>query len=76
MKYRKKLERRTFIEERFEILIKKQKNGRATFSELTELDEIVNLNAAISEKIPEEMQGFKGPPNEITSGKILSAPAK
>jgi len=76
MKHRKKIERRTFIEDRFEILIKKQKNGQATFNELTELDEIVNQNAAIREKILEEIQGFNSPPDKETGGEILSAPTK
>jgi hypothetical protein len=40
--FRKKLERRTFSQDRYYILIKRQKEGRATFDELTELDEIVN----------------------------------
>lgn len=40
--FRKKLERRTFSQDRYYILIKRQKEGKATFSELTELDEIVN----------------------------------
>ena len=39
---RKKLERRTYSQDRYYILIKKQKAGKATFNELTELDEIVN----------------------------------
>lgn len=40
--FRKKLERRTFSQDRYYILIKRQKEGKATFDELTELDEIVN----------------------------------
>jgi len=40
--FRKKLERRTFSQDRYYILIKRQREGRATFNELTELDEIVN----------------------------------
>ena len=40
--FRKKLERRTFSQDRYYILIKRQKEGKATFNELTELDEIVN----------------------------------
>ena len=40
--FRKKLERRTFSQDRYYILIKRQKEGTATFNELTELDEIVN----------------------------------
>ena len=39
---RKKLERRTYSQDRYYILIKRQKAGKATFKELTELDEIVN----------------------------------
>jgi len=40
--FRKKLERRTYSQDRYYILIKRQREGTATFSELTELDEIVN----------------------------------
>lgn len=47
--------RRTFLQERFDILIKKQRNGNATFNDLTELDDIVNRDPAIRESILEEM---------------------
>jgi hypothetical protein len=57
MKNRKQLERRTFLQDRFEILIKKQKDGSASFVELTELDDIVNRSAVIRTQILEEMQG-------------------
>jgi hypothetical protein len=40
--HRKQLERRTYSQDRYYILIKRQKAGTATFKELTELDEIVN----------------------------------
>jgi len=40
--HRKYLERRTYSQDRYYILIKRQKAGTATFKELTELDEIVN----------------------------------
>ncbi|HVV55624.1 MAG TPA: hypothetical protein VHC47_09880 [Mucilaginibacter sp.] len=49
--FRKKLERRTFSQDRYYILIKRQKAGNATFSELTELDEIVNRVPDIREKV-------------------------
>src|ERR1700757_1441644 len=48
---RKKLERRTFSQDRYYILIKRQKAGKATFNELTELDEIVNRVPDIREKV-------------------------
>jgi hypothetical protein len=63
MKHHKKLEQRTFLEDRFEILIKKQKAGKASFNELTELDEIVNKHAAFRERILEEMHIADGPSN-------------
>ena len=72
MKHNKKLEQRTFLQDRFEILMKRQKAGRATFNELTELDEIVNRNAAIREKILEEMQEFNGPANDPEQEEVLS----
>jgi hypothetical protein len=40
--HRKPLERRTYSQDRYYTLIKRQKAGKATFKELTELDEIVN----------------------------------
>jgi hypothetical protein len=49
--FRKKLERRTFSQDRYYILIKRQKAGQATFNELTELDEIVNRVPDIREKV-------------------------
>jgi len=49
MSQHKPLIRRTFSQERYEILIKRQREGRATFNELTELDEIVNRDPTIRE---------------------------
>ncbi|MGF7038365.1 hypothetical protein [Mucilaginibacter lappiensis] len=63
MKYHKQLERRTFTQDRFDILIKRQKSGKATFNELTELDDIVNRDPAIRESILEEMQALNEPPD-------------
>lgn len=51
MSHRKPLERRTFSQDRYEILIKRQRSGKATFNELTELDEIVNRDPSIREKV-------------------------
>jgi hypothetical protein len=61
MKHHKQLERRTFSQDRFDILIKRQKSGKATFNELTELDEIVNRDPTIREGILEEMQSLNEP---------------
>lgn len=63
MKHNKHLEQRTFLQDRFEILIKKQQAGTATFLELTELDDIVNRHATIRETILQEMREADGPPN-------------
>ena|ERR1700744_84785 len=57
MKGGKPLIRRTMSQERFEVLIKKQKSGEATFRDLTELDEIVNRVPDIRLTILEEMEG-------------------
>jgi len=57
MKGDKPVIRRTLSQERFEVLIKKQKEGRATFRDLTELDEIVNRVPDIRLTILEEMEG-------------------
>lgn len=70
--FRKKLERRTFSQDRYYILIKRQKAGNATFSELTELDEIVNRVPDIREKViienffPEEGSGSTPTPQDQT----------
>jgi hypothetical protein len=49
--FRKTLERRTFSQDRYYILIKKQKAGTAKLDELVELDEIVNRVPDIREKV-------------------------
>lgn len=64
MKYSKIPERKTFLQERFEILIKKQKNGNASFNELTELDDLVNKYASFREQILEEMQENANPSDD------------
>jgi hypothetical protein len=63
MKHQKQLERRTFLQDRFDILIKRQRSGKATFNELTELDDIVNRDPAIRESILVEMQEINTPPD-------------
>ncbi|MGN8069477.1 hypothetical protein [Mucilaginibacter sp. SG564] len=74
MKQRKYLERRTFNQDRFDILIKRQKRGVATFNELTELDAIVNRDPDIRESILEEMQAVNNPPDEPEQKEILQFP--
>ena len=54
MAHRKQPERRTFLQDRFEILIRRQESGKATFNELTELDEIVNRDPALRERVIRE----------------------
>jgi len=77
MKYHKQLERRTFSQDRFDILIKRQKSGKATFNELTELDDIVNRDPAIRESILEEMQALNDPPDSPKREEIIyTQPAK
>jgi len=77
MKYRKQLERRTFLQDRFDILIKRQRNGTATFNELTELDDIVNRDPAIRESILTEMQEGESPDdNQLTEEVTVVAPIK
>jgi hypothetical protein len=74
MSHRKQPERRTFLQDRFEILIKRQKSGEATFTELTELDEIVNSDPEIRDRIiresmlMERIHEFKGPSNGPAAG--------
>ncbi len=64
---RKPLIRRTFLQERYEILIKRQREGRATFNELTELDEIVNRDPSIREIVLIENH-FISPPDDDQPG--------
>lgn len=52
--FRKQLERRTYSQDRYYVLIKRQRSGKATFKELTELDEIVNRVPDIREKVIQE----------------------
>ncbi len=71
MNNRKQLKRRTYLQDRFEILIRRQKTGEATFSELTELDDIVNRSPEIRDMIIREnmlmdgTDGFNEPANEL-----------
>ncbi len=67
----KQLKRRTYLQDRFEILMRRQKTGEATFSELTELDDIVNRYPEIRDMIIREnmlmdgTDGFNEPANEL-----------
>lgn len=63
MSHRKPLERRTFLQDRYEILIKRQKSGKATFNELTELDDIVNRDPSIRERVL--MENFMQDPSDF-----------
>ena len=75
--FRKKLERRTFSQDRYYTLIKRQKEGTATFNELTELDEIVNRvpdirDLVIRENFGEEDNETDNPINGPTDQKLIS----
>jgi len=67
----KQLKRRTYLQDRFEILMRRQKTGEATFNELTELDDIVNRYPEIRDMIIREnmltdgTDGFNEPANEL-----------
>lgn len=63
MKPQKPLIRRTFLQERFMILIERQQAGEATFEELTELDELVNRDPKLRGIILEEMAEPTPPAN-------------
>jgi len=74
--FRKKLERRTFSQDRYYILIKRQKSGKATFNELEELDEIVNRVPDIREKVlRENFEEFDGDERE-QPGEPLNHPSR
>ena len=75
--FRKKLERRTFSQDRYYILIKRQKEGKATFSELTELDESVNRvpdirDLVIRENFGEGDNETDNPTNEPPNQNMVS----
>ncbi|WP_428328536.1 hypothetical protein [Mucilaginibacter sp.] len=80
MSHNKQPERRTFLQDRLEILIKRQRAGKATFNELTELDSIVNADPAIRERIiiesffPDKADHFNDPSND--QGLIDHPPAQ
>jgi hypothetical protein len=67
----KQIKRRTYLQDRFEILMRRQKAGEATFSELTELDDMVNRYPDIRDMIIREdmlmdgTDGFNEPANEL-----------
>lgn len=60
------------MQERFDILIKKQRNGHATFNDLTELDDIVNRDPAIRESILEEMHCIDKTPESPDQPEIIN----
>jgi len=70
MKHEKPLIRRTFLQERFMILIERQQAGEATFAELTELDELVNRDPKLREIILEEMEEPVTPIDTPFNGEI------
>lgn len=76
MKHDKNLEQRTFLQDRFEILIKKQRKGTATFLELTELDDIVNRYAVIRDTILDEMRDTERHSGEMREKDIPYPPKK
>jgi hypothetical protein len=83
MSHHKQPERRTFLQDRLEILIKRQKSGKASFNELTELDYIVNSDPEIRKRIimenmlMDDMTDFTEPPEPLEKEQIVQPlPAK
>ncbi|MBS1525730.1 MAG: hypothetical protein JST19_08780 [Bacteroidetes bacterium] len=80
--FRKKLERRTYSQDRYYILIKRQKEGTASLNDLTELDEIINRLPDIREKVlrenfyEEEHEDQSIPPANPTTDHLLSPKRK
>jgi hypothetical protein len=78
MNNRKQIKRRTYLQDRFEILMRRQKTGDATFSELTELDDMVNRYPEIRDMIIREdmlidgTDGFNEPANELKLSEITA----
>jgi hypothetical protein len=66
--FRKKIERRTFSQDRYYTLIKRQRSGEASLHDLEELDEIVNRVPDIRKQVilenfySEEEEGQNTPP--------------
>ena len=81
MAQRKRPERRTFLQDRFEILIRRQKTGKATFNELTELDEIVNRDPEIREQVIREsmlmqdVNDLDDQASDMENQKVLQSPS-
>jgi|GEM_PF-1064967 len=75
--FRKKLERRTFSQDRYYTLIKRQRSGEASLHDLEELDEIVNRVPDIREQVimenfyGEEDEGQNTPPNDPLNDTLL-----
>jgi hypothetical protein len=63
MKHQKPLIRRTFLQERFIILMELKEKGIANFDELTELDELINRDPKLRDIILEEMEEANPPLN-------------
>ena len=66
--------RRTISQERFEVLWKKRKDGRATLRDLTEMDEIINRDAGIRLFVLEEMENPNEPENNHDMQNMLQQP--
>ncbi|MDB5129427.1 hypothetical protein [Mucilaginibacter sp.] len=66
--------RRTFSQERFEILWKKRKNGQATLRDLTEMDEIVNRDPSVRQFVLEEMENMENPADNNDLQDMLQQP--
>jgi hypothetical protein len=74
--FRKKLERRTFSQDRYYILIKRQKSGEASLHDLEELDEIVNRVPDIREKVLRENFEELSDESGEHPGEPLNTPSK
>ena len=66
--------RRTFSQERFEILWKKRKKGQATLRDLTEMDEIVNRDPSVRQFVLEEMENMENPADNNDLQDMLQQP--
>ena len=75
--FRKKIERRTFSQDRYYTLIKRQRSGEASLHDLEELDEIVNRVPDIREQVilenfyNEEDEGQNTLPNDPLNDTLL-----
>ena len=67
--------RRTLSQERFEVLWKKRRDGKATLRDLTEMDEIINRDEGVRRFVLEEMEKPEIPADNNDMQDALTQPS-